>query len=478
MFLCFRRQEMDRDFWAPTATHFDNRTSLCMGKLFGTDGIRGTANIHPITAETALLVGKTTAYVLGKHSTSKRVIIGKDTRLSGYMLETAVTAGLLSMGMDVFLVGPVPTPAVAHLTRSMGTCAGFMLTASHNPADDNGIKIFGPDGYKLSDELEGRIEEMVLEATIASDHIPSDQIGKAYLVEDARGRYIEYAKSTIDNQSLAGLKVVLDCANGAAHFVGPLIFRELGAEVVKMGTSPDGHNINDGCGALYPEKLGQLVRETGADVGIALDGDADRVIFCNAQGQPVDGDSIMGMCALDLKRDGLLAKDTLVVTTMSNLGLIEAMRQNGIRVEVTDVGDRQVIERMRQGHFNLGGEQSGHVIFGDYTTTGDGIVTALHMLAMMQKRQSSLDDLASFIHAYPQRLVAVRVQAKPPLASLPGLQTEITACQDAFGSAGRTVVRYSGTENKLRILVECKDEAMADHWTERLVDAAKEEIGT
>jgi phosphoglucosamine mutase len=448
-----------------------------MGELFGTDGIRGTANIHPITAETALLVGKTTAFVLGQESDSKRVIIGKDTRLSGYMLETAVTAGLLSMGMDVFLVGPVPTPAVAHLTRSMATAAGFMLTASHNPADDNGIKIFGPDGYKLSDELEARIEQMVLEGSIVSDHIPSNQIGKAYLVEDARGRYIEYAKSSVDNHSLSGLKIALDCANGASYFVGPLIFRELGAEVVKMGTSPDGHNINDGVGALYPEKLGQLVRETGADVGVALDGDADRVIFCDAEGRAVDGDRVMGMCALDLKREDMLSKDTLVVTTMSNLGLLESMRENGIHVEVTDVGDRQVIERMRQGDFNLGGEQSGHVIFGDYTTTGDGIVTALHILAMMKKRQKTLAELAACIHEYPQRLRSLKVKAKPPLESLTRLQQELAACHAVFNGSGRTVVRYSGTENKLRILVECKDAPLADHWIERLVEAAQEEIG-
>ncbi|MDX9980936.1 MAG: phosphoglucosamine mutase [Lentisphaeria bacterium] len=448
-----------------------------MGKLFGTDGIRGTANIHPITAETALLVGKTAGYVFGKESKSKRVIVGKDTRLSGYMLETAVTSGLLSMGMDVFLVGPMPTPAVAHLTRSMAAAAGFMLTASHNPADDNGIKIFGPDGYKLSDALEERIEEMILAGSVASDHIPSDQIGKAYRIEDARGRYIEFAKSSIQNQSLDGLKIVLDCANGAAYFVGPLIFRELGAEVVKMATSPDGHNINDGVGALHPEELGRMVRETGADLGVALDGDADRVIFCDAAGNAVDGDKVMGMCALELKRGGKLAKDTLVVTTMSNLGLHEAMRANGIAVEVTGVGDRQVLERMRVGGFNLGGEQSGHVIFGDYATTGDGIVTALHILAMMKKRGANLADLAAFMHVYPQRLAGIRVKAKPPLEGLSLLQQELAACQAAFGEAGRTLVRYSGTENRLRLLVECRDVELAEHWIARLTAAAEKEIG-
>ncbi len=448
-----------------------------MGKLFGTDGIRGTANIHPITAETALLVGKTAGYVFGKEAKSKRVIVGKDTRLSGYMLETAVTSGLLSMGMDVFLVGPMPTPAVAHLTRSMAAAAGFMLTASHNPADDNGIKIFGPDGYKLSDALEERIEEMILAGSVASDHIPSDQIGKAYRIEDARGRYIEFAKSSIQNQSLDGLKIVLDCANGAAYFVGPLIFRELGAEVVKMATSPDGHNINAGVGALHPEELGRMVRETGADLGVALDGDADRVIFCDAAGNAVDGDKVMGMCALELKRSGKLAKDTLVVTTMSNLGLHEAMRANGIAVEVTGVGDRQVLERMREDGFNLGGEQSGHVIFGDYATTGDGIVTALHILAMMKKRGATLADLATFMHVYPQRLAGIRVKAKPPLEGLPLLQQELAACHAAFGEAGRTLVRYSGTENRLRLLVECRDAELAEHWIARLTAAAEKEIG-
>ncbi len=425
-----------------------------MKKLFGTDGIRGRANSYPITPELALLVGKATAKVLGGASGHQRVVLGKDTRISGYMLENAITSGLLSMGMDVLAVGPMPTPAVAHLTKSMGAVCGIMITASHNPACDNGIKIFAEDGFKLPDAVELEIEKEILGGKLAEDGVPGEAIGKAFRIEDARGRYIEFAKGSIRNLSLRGLKLVLDCANGAAYSIAPPIFRELGAEVIETAVKPNGLNINDGCGALHPENMGELVRKYGADAGIALDGDADRVIFCDANGNEVNGDRIIGMLALSFQREKKLASDTVVVTSMSNLGLSRAMKQAGIRVEVTDVGDRYVIERMRAGGFNVGGEQSGHIIFMDYATTGDGIISALHVLKLMKESGTPLAELAGFMTVFPQKLHSFAVARKTPLEKLSLLPAEIEACRAALGESGRTIVRYSGTENKIRILVE------------------------
>ena len=437
-------------------------------KLFGTDGIRGKANQYPITPEIAMLVGKATAKVLGGGSGHKRVVLGKDTRISGYMLENAITSGLLSMGMDVLAVGPMPTPAVAHLTRSMGAVCGIMITASHNPACDNGIKIFAEDGFKLPDSVELEIEKEMLEGTLAEEGVPCENIGKAYRIEDARGRYIEYAKGSIQNLSLRGLRIVLDCANGAAYSIAPLIFRELGAEVIETAVRPDGLNINDGCGALYPENIGRLVREHRADAGIALDGDADRVIFCDANGEEVNGDRIIGMLALAYQRERKLASDTIVVTGMSNLGLMRAMKQAGINVEVTDVGDRYVIERMRGGSFNVGGEQSGHIIFMDYATTGDGIISALHVLKLMKQTGKPLAELAGFMNVFPQEIRSFGVARKTPFAELSRLPAEIDACREALGESGRTIVRYSGTENKIRILVEAEQSDDVRVWIERL----------
>ena len=445
-------------------------------KLFGTDGIRGKANQYPITPEIAMLVGKATAKVLGGGSGHKRVVLGKDTRISGYMLENAITSGLLSMGMDVLAVGPMPTPAVAHLTRSMGAVCGIMITASHNPACDNGIKIFAEDGFKLPDSVELEIEKEMLEGTLAEEGVPCENIGKAYRIEDARGRYIEYAKGSIQNLSLRGLRIVLDCANGAAYSIAPLIFRELGAEVIETAVRPDGLNINDGCGALFPENIGRLVREHRADAGIALDGDADRVIFCDANGEEVNGDRIIGMLALAYQRERKLASDTIVVTGMSNLGLMRAMKQAGINVEVTDVGDRYVIERMRGGSFNVGGEQSGHIIFMDYATTGDGIISALHVLKLMKQTGKPLAELAGFMNVFPQEIRSFGVARKTPFAELSRLPAEIDACREALGESGRTIVRYSGTENKIRILVEAEQSDDVRVWIERLSAAAREEL--
>lgn len=448
-----------------------------MGSLFGTDGIRGQANCYPITAEVALQVGKAIGHILkAEGHGSRKAVIGKDTRLSGYMLETALTSGLVSMGVDVFLVGPVPTPAVAHLTRSMAADVGIMLTASHNPFDDNGIKIFGSDGFKISDDIEADISRLVGDGELGSEHIRSDRLGKAYRIDDAQGRYIEFAKSTIRDQDLNGLKVVMDCANGSAYFIAPLIFKELGAKVVKTSVEPDGYNINNRCGALHPETVAARVREEQADVGIAFDGDADRVIFCDAHGAVIDGDRILAMCALDMKARGTLAGDRLVVTTMSNLGLHEAMRANGIQVDTTDVGDRAVIEQMRRIGANLGGEKSGHVIFMDYAMTGDGIITALQVLRLMRRRKAPLTELAQCMNEYPQKLVSLRVKERRPFDSLPNLTAAMDKGRADLGSDGRIVVRYSGTEAKLRLLVEARTAGGVDRWIEALRTAVEEDF--
>ncbi len=447
-------------------------------RLFGTDGIRGRVNEFPITAEVALRVGKAVARVLRSSGPNRnRVLVGKDTRISGYMLETALTSGLVSMGMDVFMVGPMPTPGVAHLTKSMGAAAGIMLTASHNPYEDNGVKIFGPDGYKLSDQLEEIIERHILGLEPEAAPVPPRQIGKAHRIEDARGRYIEFAKHTADNVPLHGLKVVVDCGHGAAYFIAPLIFKELGAEVVTTGIQPDGTNINDGCGALFPDNAGELVRRFNADLGISFDGDADRVIFTDSNGQDISGDRILALCAIALKEQGRLKHDTMVCTTMSNLGLKETMAAHGIKVETTGIGDRQVIERMRQGGFTFGGENSGHLIFAEHATTGDGILSALQVLKMMREKNATIAQLAAAMSEYPSQLANIPVKDKPPLESLPKLKKLMAQATKTFGDDGRHLIRYSGTENKIRVLVEHRQIEEARIWLSKFAAAIREEIG-
>ena len=450
-----------------------------MRKLFGTDGIRGKANTYPITPEMALFIGKATAAHLGgnQYDKHRRVIVGKDTRLSGYMLESAITSGILSVGVDVLAVGPMPTPAVAHLTKSMGAVCGVMITASHNPASDNGIKIFGSDGFKLPDTVENEIERRIDQSDFGKP-LASERIGKAFRIDDARGRYIEFTKSSIKNCSLAGMKIVVDCANGACYSIAPLVLRELGADVVEIGVQPNGYNINLKCGALYPDAMCRMVRECGADAGIALDGDADRVIFCDENGQIVNGDQIIGMLALDYKLRGKLAGDTVVVTGMSNLGLHKAMKDAGINVEVTDVGDRYVIERMKEGNFNVGGEQSGHIIFMDYATTGDGLISALHVLKYMKHSEKKLSELASFMQVFPQEIISLPVTEKRPLEELSLLPQTIRKCVEDLGSSGRVIVRYSGTENKIRLLVEAVKRRDVELHLKRLCHAVEKEIGT
>ena len=443
-------------------------------QLFGTDGIRGVANQYPITPEVALKIGRAVARVLAGRTPRHKVVIGKDTRLSGYMLETAITSGLVSEGSRVLLTGPAPTPAVAHLTRSMGCDAGIMLTASHNPYEDNGIKIFGPDGYKLTDELEAEVEKIIL-----ADSLPERQteLGKAFRIDDAMGRYIEFAKNAAGAGSLRGLKVVVDCANGAAYFVGPLILEELGAEVIKLSTRPDGRNINEGCGALHPERAAEMVKEHGADVGICFDGDADRVIFCDEKGEVVDGDRILCLCAKALKAKGKLKGDTLVATVMSNFGLRDALAEDGINLETTGVGDRLVLECMREKGYNLGGENSGHIIYSDHATTGDGIMSALMVLSLMREKGKPLSELSNCMEIYPQVLLGLNVKEKPPLEDLPEVMAAIASAESAFADKGRVLVRYSGTERKIRVLTECPDEFMAQQQADLIAEAIQQTIG-
>lgn len=448
-----------------------------MRKLFGTDGIRGKANTYPITPEVALQLGKAIALHFGsKGRASASAVIGKDTRLSGYMLETALTSGLVSMGMDVLEVGPMPTPAIAHLIKSFGADCGIMITASHNPAEDNGIKVFGADGFKLPDDVEAMIEEKVLGDEIISAHIGTDLIGKAYRIDDARGRYIEFAKGSIKNHSLKKLRVVLDCANGAAYSIAPRIFKELGAEVIPVAVTPDGYNINDKCGATHPERISSMVTENKADVGISLDGDADRVILLDHTGKVVNGDRILAMCAIDFKKRKILAEDSVAVTVMTNLGFNAAMKKAGIKVEQTAVGDRYVIERMQEKGLNLGGEQSGHIIFMDYATTGDGILTALHVLKLLNIAQKPLAELADCMDEYPQKLSNFKVKEKVPIEKVPALRDKIAECERELGEGGRALIRYSGTENLMRVMIEARNPADVEKWTAVIGDAVRQHL--
>ncbi|WP_456431842.1 phosphoglucosamine mutase [Thermosulfuriphilus sp.] len=428
-------------------------------RLFGTDGIRGLANEHPMTPETALKLGRAIAYYFRKIGGHHRVLIGKDTRLSGYMLETALASGICSMGANVLLVGPLPTPAIAFLTSSMRADAGVVISASHNPYPDNGIKVFSGDGFKLPDETEAELEAL-MESPELDNHRPTgDGVGKAFRIDDARGRYIVFLKQAFPKEfTLDGLRLVLDCAHGAAYRVAPAVFEELGAEVIKLGVDPDGLNINNRCGALYPEVVQAKVRETGADMGIALDGDADRVIVVDERGEIVDGDHIMAICAQAMARAGRLQKNTVVATIMSNMGLEVCLKKMGLRLLRTKVGDRYVVEAMREGGYNLGGEQSGHLIFLDYMTTGDGTLAALMLLAVMLKEGKSLSELAQIMETYPQVLINVRVSRRLPPEEIPGLMELKSQIERKLSNRGRIVIRPSGTEPVYRVMVEGEDQ--------------------
>lgn len=449
-----------------------------MGKLFGTDGIRGVANVHPMTGEMAMQIGRATAYLFKNKGGRHRIVIGKDTRMSGYMLETALASGICSMGVDVLLVGPMPTPAIAFITRSMRADAGVMISASHNPFYDNGIKIFSHDGFKLPDEMEAEIEALISSNSIHSLRPTAREVGKAFRIDDARGRYIVYLKNTFPSRiSLDGLKIVLDCANGAAYRVAPTVFEELGAEVTPVGVDPDGENINLNCGSLHPEIVNRMVLETGADVGMALDGDADRIVFVDDRGNVVDGDHIMAICATDMIQEKRLKKNTLVTTIMSNMGLEKSLKACNGRVVKTAVGDRYVVDEMRRSGYNMGGEKSGHTIFLDHNTTGDGIITALQVMAIMAKKEKSLADLASIMTPFPQVLFNVRVKKKKELSQIAEIQRKIKTIERQLGKTGRIVIRYSGTEPVIRIMLEGEREDQIQQMGRDLSETIERNLG-
>ncbi|GBD96446.1 MAG TPA: phosphoglucosamine mutase [Nitrospirae bacterium] len=423
-------------------------------KLFGTDGIRGKANHFPMTGEIAFEVGRAAAYVLGKKHGRNSILIGKDTRLSGYMLESALTSGICSMGMNVVLVGPMPTPGIAFVTRSLRVDAGVVISASHNPYDDNGIKFFSSDGFKLPDSTESEIEKAMFSARLEKIRPEGAGIGKAHRVDDAAGRYIEYVKSTFPKgRTLEGMKIVVDCSNGSAYKITPSVLGELGADVIAINYEPDGININADCGTAHPEAMQRAVLEHKADIGIAHDGDADRTILCDERGEIVDGDRIMAVCALDMKKDGKLKGNTVVATVMSNIGFELFLKKSGIKIIRTKVGDRYVVEEMINRGCNLGGEQSGHIIFLDYNTTGDGPVTALQVLSAMSRREKSLSELASYIPIYPQVLVNVLVRKHGNTEDFPEIAAAVKKAKKKLKN-GRILVRPSGTEPKIRVMVE------------------------
>jgi phosphoglucosamine mutase len=449
-----------------------------MRKLFGTDGVRGVANQDPMTSEMALRIGRAAAYVFRDSSRRHRIVIGKDTRLSGYMIESALTSGLCSIGVDVLLVGPVPTPGIAFLTRSLRADAGVVISASHNPYEDNGIKFFGRDGFKLPDEVEKKMEDLIFSGAIDSIRPTAAEIGKAFRIDDAIGRYNEFVKSSIPRgMDLSGLRVVVDSANGAAYKIGPRILIELGADVISLYDEPNGTNINQGCGSLYPEVVSRAVIANSAQIGIAFDGDADRVMLCDEKGTVIDGDAVMAVCALQMMKEGRLRKKTLVATVMSNLGLEIALQKAGGKLVRAPVGDRYVMEKMLEGGYNLGGEQSGHVIFLDHNTTGDGLISALQVLAIMKQTGKPLSELSACMKTYPQTLVNVKVKERRDLMSIPEIAQRMAEVEKKLGGSGRLLVRYSGTEPKVRVMIEGEDERGIKVLAEDLAGIIKEKLG-
>jgi phosphoglucosamine mutase len=442
-----------------------------MRKLFGTDGVRGVANIFPMTTEIAMQIGRGIAFLVKDMKPDHRIVIGKDTRLSGYMIENALAAGICSMGVDVLLVGPLPTPGIAFITTSMRADAGVVISASHNPFQDNGIKIFCRDGYKLPDQLELKIEDLIFSREIDDLRPIAEEVGKAFRIDDARGRYTVFLKSTFPKQyALDGFHIVLDCANGATYGVAPHVFEELGAKVTALAVTPDGRNINHECGALYPQLMAEKVKELGADIGIALDGDGDRLIVVDEKGRVIDGDHIMAICAAELMASRQLNKKTLVTTVMSNLGLEIAMQNMGGKMVRTQVGDRYVVEEMRNRGYNFGGEQSGHLIFLDHNTTGDGILAALQLLAIMIKHDKPISELATIMESFPQTLKNVRTKSKIDHAQIKGFSKKVTDLEQKLGNTGRILVRPSGTEPVIRVMVEGQDEALINTMADELCE--------
>jgi len=454
-------------------------------RIFGTDGVRGTANTEPVTAETALKLGRAAGHVFKTLESRPRgrgphkIVLGKDTRLSGYMLENALSSGILSMGVDVLFIGPLPTPGVAYVTRSLRADAGIVITASHNPYDDNGIKFFRADGYKLDDKIEHQIESLVFSGEIENIRPTADAIGKAVRIDDALGRYIEYAKASFPRgMTLEGVRIVVDCAHGAAYKSTPCVLRELGAEVIVYGNQPDGKNINKDCGSMHPNLMCQKIWEHRADLGIAHDGDADRVLLCDEKGTLIDGDDVMAIAGLDLLAQGALTKKTLVSTVMSNAGLEAAITAAGGRVARTGVGDRQVIDEMLRHGYNFGGEQSGHMIFRDYSSTGDGLVAALQILRIMRAKELPLSKLAQCWTRFPQIVTNIVVREKRPFEELDKVGPLVAEAEaELKPQGGRVFLRYSGTEPKARLLLEGQDRATLEKWTHRIVEAIKKQVG-
>jgi phosphoglucosamine mutase len=454
-------------------------------KIFGTDGVRGVANVEPVTAETALKIGRAAAYVFAQMNPRRtpdgarpKIVLGKDTRLSGYMLENALVAGITSLGVDVLVIGPLPTPGVAYITRSLRADAGIVLSASHNPYQDNGIKFFRHDGYKLDDQIEEKIEQLVFTGEIDSIRPTANKVGRATRIDDALGRYVEFAKASFPRgMSLEEMRVAVDVANGAAYKSTPCVLRELGADVAVAHNQPNGMNINDGCGSMHPEEIQRIVQISGADVGIAHDGDADRVLLCDENGEIVDGDEILAIAALDLLEAGRLEHNTVVATVMSNFGLDETLTAHGGKVVRTKVGDRYVLEEMVHQKLNLGGEQSGHVIFRDFTTTGDGIISALQVLRIMHKTGQPLGKLKACLQKYPQAQRNLPVKEKRPLVELPAVMKLVNDAEKELSGKGRVLLRYSGTESKIRLLIEGRELDMIDKQADRIADAIQREIG-
>jgi phosphoglucosamine mutase len=448
-------------------------------KLFGTDGVRGVANAEPITSETAMRLGRALAHVYknprGRH---RRILIGKDTRLSGYMLETAMASGICSMGVDVWLVGPLPTPGIAFLTRSMRADAGVVISASHNPFEDNGIKFFSREGFKLDDETERRIEELVFDsAAITGFRASGADIGKAARIDDAIGRYSVFLKSSIPRAlSFENLRIAIDCANGAGYKVGPEVLEELGADVIPIAVEPDGININDGCGAVHPEKLRETVMSRGAHVGIALDGDGDRAMIVDERGELFDGDDVMALLGIRMAAEGRLNGNTVVATVMSNFGLERALTGAGVKLVRTEVGDPAVVRELRANSYNLGGEQSGHVIFMDHSTTGDGLITALKVLTIMAETGQPLSELRA-MRRVPQVLENVRVRERMPLATMPEVTRLIARAELKLNRTGRLLVRYSGTEMLARVMVEGEDEGTIVSIAREIGGAIRKQAG-
>jgi phosphoglucosamine mutase len=446
-------------------------------RFFGTDGLRGRANTFPMTAEVALRLGLAAGQYFRNGGARHRVVIGKDTRLSGYIFEYALSSGFCASGMDVFLVGPMPTPAISFLTRSMRADVGVVISASHNPHMDNGIKFFDRHGFKLPDQAENEIAALVQDASRQWDYPEPEKVGRAFKIQDSPGRYNVYLKNTIPAEmKLDGLKIVIDCAHGAAYRVAPLVFEELGAKVIKVGNDPDGLNINQGCGSLYPEVAADMVRQTGADIGIALDGDADRLIVVDERGVILDGDQIMALCAQDLMQRGVLTGNTLVATVMSNMALEVFMRERGGRLLRTPVGDRYVVEAMRREGAVLGGEQSGHMIFLNYATTGDGTLAALQIIRIMLETGKPLSELSGLLRPFPQKLINVPVKRKPPFAEVGAITRALREAETALGDSGRVLLRYSGTEPLARVMVESRDQDEVERQAGILAGVVRQQL--